>query len=57
VAALIKQRLEIDPELVEGSRGEFTIWVGEQVVAKKGMWGFPEENEVVTAVQRALEAA
>jgi hypothetical protein len=35
VAALIKDTLGIDAELSEGSRGEFTVWVGDEVVARK----------------------
>jgi hypothetical protein len=54
VAALIKSDMGIDPELVEGSRGEFTVWVDRKIVAEKGPLGFPEDDEVVSAVQRAL---
>jgi hypothetical protein len=41
VAALIKVATGIEPELVVGDRGEFTVWVGEETVAKKGASGFP----------------
>jgi hypothetical protein len=54
VAAVIKDRTGIEPELVEGGRGEFSVWVREQVVAKKGSRGFPAETEVLAAVEQAL---
>jgi prepilin-type N-terminal cleavage/methylation domain-containing protein len=54
VAASIKEEIGADVDLVEGSRGEFTVWVGEHQVAAKGPDGFPSEQEAVTAVRRAL---
>jgi hypothetical protein len=54
VAALIKKETGVDTELVEGGRGEFTVWVGEEVVARKDSFGFPEENEALAAVRQAL---
>ena len=54
MAALIAKETGIDAEITEGSRGEFTVWVGDEVVAKKDAGGFPEDGEVVTAVRRAL---
>lgn len=56
MAALVKDELQLDTELVEGGRGEFTVWVGEACVAKKDERGFPDEREVVAAVRRALSA-
>src|SRR5438477_549506 len=46
-----------DAELVEGARGEFTVWVGEEQVARKGADGFPSEEEVLASVRRALGAS
>lgn len=40
--------------MVEGGRGEFTVWVGEACVARKDEQGFPDEQTVVGAVQRAF---
>ena len=54
MAALIKKEIGVDPELVEGERGEFTVWVGEQLVAQKDSLGFPSEHEALAAVQQAL---
>ena len=54
MAELIKRELGIEPELVEGNRGEFTVWVGDQVVAKKGWVRFPTDQRVLLAVRQAL---
>jgi len=35
VAALIKKTTGLEPEIVPGDRGEFTIWVGGEHVAVK----------------------
>ncbi len=54
MAASIKDDLQLDTELVEGARGEFTVWVNETCVARKDEGGFPDEREVVAAVRQAL---
>jgi hypothetical protein len=55
VAALIKDSIGADVQLVEGGRGEFTVWVGDNVVAKKDpLVGFPTDDDALAAVQRAL---
>jgi hypothetical protein len=55
VAAVIKQKTGLDTELVEGGRGEFTVWVGDTLVAQKDAHGFPSESEALAAVQQALK--
>jgi len=54
VAALIKAELGVDSEVLEGGRGEFTVWVGDQVVAKKDMQGFPSDEDALAAVKQAV---
>ena len=54
MAALIAQELGAEPELVEGGRGEFTVWVGEERVAQKDSHGFPSDAEALAAVRQAL---
>jgi hypothetical protein len=54
VAALIKDETGVASELIEGGRGEFTVWVDDTVVAKKDTHGFPADEEAVAAVKRAL---
>jgi len=36
-----------------GGRGEFSVWVGDEKVVEKSRTGFPSEQAVVEAVQRA----
>ena len=54
MAALIKDELGVGSELIEGGRGEFTVWVGDQVVAKKDSEGFPSDEDALAAVRRAV---
>ena len=56
MAARIKAETGINPEVVEGTRGEFTVWVGDARVAEKTTDGFPEDDDVVSAVRRTLKA-
>jgi hypothetical protein len=49
VAALIKQAVGIQPELVVGKRGEFTVWLDDELVARKEQ----SDDEIVTAVRSA----
>lgn len=54
MAELIKRELGVEPELIEGDRGEFTVWVADQVVAKKGWFRFPPDQKVLAAVRQAM---
>jgi hypothetical protein len=56
VAELLKEQLGVETTLTEGGRGEFTVWVGETVVAKKGWLGFPDDQKVLAAVRAAIQA-
>jgi hypothetical protein len=40
--------------LIEGDRGEFTVWVGEKQVAQKGWLRFPSDEKILAAVRQAL---
>jgi hypothetical protein len=53
VAAVLKQELGIDSELIEGNRGEFTVWAGDELVARKDELGFPSEEDVLAAVRKS----
>ena len=57
MAALIKAETGFDAELVEGGRGEFTVWVGDDIVSKKTAFGFPDDAEAVGAVKKRLGAS
>lgn len=54
MAAFIEDKIGAKSEVVEGARGEFTVWVGDERVAEKSEDGFPTEQQVLTAVQKAL---
>ena len=54
VAAIIEGNHGERAELVEGNRGEFTVWVGEERVAGKDAMGFPTEPDVLAAVGKAF---
>ena len=54
MAALIADATGLEPELIPGRRGEFTVWVGDRQVAQKDSGGFPAEPDVVAAVRAAL---
>ena len=44
----------METELIPGSGGIFEVAVDGKVVAKKGLTGFPSEEDVVKAVGAAL---
>jgi len=55
VADRIKATLDINEvALLPGKKGEFTVWVGETVVAQKDYSGFPTEDVVVERVRAEL---
>jgi hypothetical protein len=52
---MIKKATGVDVEIVEGRRGEFTVWAGESIVAQKDDdLGFPPDEDIVAAVRSAL---
>jgi len=56
VADTLKKELGVEAELVPGSTGEFTIWVGGRKVAKKWLFLFPKDQVIVRSVAEALKA-
>ena len=54
MAALIEKDASVGVELTEGKRGEFTVWVGEELVAEKSALGFPSDEDAAAAVRRTL---
>jgi len=54
VAELLRKELTVETKLIEGDRGEFTVWVDGRVVIKKGWLGFPADEKVLAAVREAL---
>ena len=57
MADLLKEELGIaEVELIPGGRGEFTVWVNDEIVAQKNWRGFPDERRVLVSVRDALKA-
>ena len=54
MAAQLRADLGVSAEIVEGRRGEFTVWVGDRKVAEKTLSGFPADRDIVDAVRQAL---
>ena len=51
---VLREELGVEAEIVKGGRGVFTVAVDGAVVAQKSPSGFPDEEEIVRSVQRAL---
>ena len=55
MAALIKERLQLDAEVEPGGRGEFSVWGDGHKVIEKTRTGFPGELAIVESVKAALK--
>ena len=55
MAALIKEKLDLDTHLEPGGRGEFSVWVDGKKIAEKSRSGFPSEPAIVDLIRQALE--
>jgi hypothetical protein len=53
---LIKNEFGVDVETIGGDEGEFTVHVGDRMVAQKGLLGFPSDKKVLQAVRAALNS-
>jgi hypothetical protein len=56
VADALRKEPGVEVELVDGNRGEFTVLVDGQQVAKKGLIFKPSVEQVVKAVREAAPA-
>ncbi len=54
MAALLERELGVKAEQIEGHLGEFTVSVGDKIVAKKGLIFFPPNQKILNAVRKAL---
>ena len=54
MAALIAEATGATPEIVVGRRSEFSIWVGDTMVAEKSRKGFPSDEQIILAVRERL---
>ena len=51
----MKRELDLDAKLVHGNPGEFRVLVGEDVVARRNIFGFiPGEQAIVAKVRAKL---
>ena len=50
---VLRERSGVEAVLVKGSGGIFEVAVDGRVVAKKTAFGFPSNDEIVTAVRAA----
>lgn len=56
MADLLKTELDVETKLIAGDRGEFTVWVGDRVVAAKNWLGFPADDKVLEAVKETMKS-
>ena len=54
MAAALQSALGVEADLIQGDRGEFTVWVDSRRVALKQNDEFPRDEDVVAAVRAAL---
>lgn len=54
MAALIREATGVEPEVVEGARSEFSVRVGDRIVAQKSRTGFPSDADIIDAVRAAI---
>ena len=57
MAALLKKELGSDVNRVKGRIQEFSVRVGDEVVARKRWFRWPTDEAIVTAVRQALVAS
>jgi hypothetical protein len=55
VADHLKRELGAESTLVEGDRGEFTVWLGRDLVASKEGDEFPSPEQVAESVRSVLK--
>jgi hypothetical protein len=51
---MLERELGVKSKLIEGNLGEFTVSVGDKVVAKKGLIFFPPDKKILSALRKAL---
>jgi len=55
VADFMKNESGIEAAIDPGGKiGEFTVWVGDKLVEKKGLLKFPDKKKILAAVQQEL---
>ena len=54
MAEQIKQKFDIEAELVKGGMGELSVLVNGEKVAKKGWFTSPSDEQILQAVKEAI---
>ncbi len=54
---MLREELDVSATLVKGSGGIFTVSVHGTVVARKTLAGFPDDEEILRSVERALRSS
>jgi len=47
--------LNVEASLIQGDRGEFTVWVDQRKVAGKSGDDYPSDAEIVASVRAAMQ--
>ena len=56
MAELLKRELGVEATLITGRKGEFTVLVDGQTIAKKRWYGLPSGGKVISSVRAALSS-
>ena len=56
VAALIKLETGVETRLVQGRMGEFSVWMDDKLVLKKGWIKLPSDEQVLAAIKSVLQS-
>jgi predicted Rdx family selenoprotein len=54
---LLREELGVEATLIKGHGGIFTVAVNSDIVARKTLAGFPDDEEILRSVERALRLA
>ncbi|MDG1482235.1 MAG: hypothetical protein P8R54_21775 [Myxococcota bacterium] len=58
MADTLKSEFNLDAiALISGDRGEFSLWLGDTLLAKKSYAGFPTVDDAIRAMRAALKPA
>jgi len=55
VAALVRSETGIEPRLVQGRMGEFSVWLDDKLILKRSWLKLPTDEQVLAAVRSALQ--
>ena len=56
-AATLKTELGIEPQIIDGAKGEFTVLVGERILAQNSGTTLPAAEQVIAAMRGTAPAS